>query len=226
MNQRVIYRVLAVALLAAVGAHRYATIRRPAAVGQYHEAIRAAAASIPPNVGGWVGSEIPVPAQAIRVLAPNAIISRRYVNVENGTSAGLLFVHCSDAHDMAGHFPLRCYPAAGWDLRAARSREWAAGDLRVTGSEYEFTRRSRDGAGGETTLVVANCLLRPGGLILPDMNSMTKSIVGAGGQSSGAGQIQVYFDAATTPQQRDAAVEALLGGYRPLVDAVLADIPH
>ena len=222
MGASATYRVVGAVMLAAIATHRYATVRRPAGVAEYHRRVRDAAATIPGHIGSWVGQDVPVPAQAIKVLDPNVIISRKYLNVENGVTAGLLFVHCSDAHDMAGHFPLRCYPARGWDVRASRPRDWNAGSLAVTGSEYEFTAEMLEGRRVDAAMVVDNCLLRPGGQVLRDMETMTRSIVGAGGQSSGAAQIQIYFDASVPPERRDEAVEALVKGYRPVIDAVLA----
>ena len=222
MSAAVVYRVAAAVLLAGAATHRYATVRRPAGVDDYHRRVRDAAAAVPRHIDGWVGEDVPVPAQAIRVLDPNVIISRRYLNVENGLTAGLLFVHCSDAHDMAGHFPVRCYRARGWDVRASRPRDWAAGGLLLTGYEYEFVAGTAEGPGAGAAIVVENCLFRPGGQVLRDMDTMTRSIVGAGGQASGAAQIQIYFEDGVPQDRRDAAVEALVRGYRPLIDAVLA----
>ena len=220
--RRTVYRALASALLAAIAAHRYATVRTPPDVAAYHQHVRAAGPVVPAHIGPWVGTDVPVPTQAVRVLDPNLLVSRRYVNVESGAGAGFLFVHCADAHDMAGHFPLRCYPAAGWELTGSRAREWVVGDLRIAGYEYDFARGSIDGHRG-SSITVASTLFRPGGRVFPDMAGMTRSILGAGGQSSGAAQVQVYFDAPLSQEQRDAAVVALLGGYRPVIDAVLAD---
>ena len=222
MRSSTTYRLLAIVLLCATGAHRLVTLQTPPDVRRYHHRIRTSAASLPRHVGPWVGEDVPVPAQALEVLAPNATVSRRYVNVETGVSAGFLFVHCADAHDMAGHFPARCYPAAGWELKGWRERDWVVGDLRVTGIEYEFTRSSL-GAPGDGTVVVANCLLRPGGRVLRNMDGMTRSVVGAGGQSAGAAQLQVYFGASVPREQRDEAVEALVRGHRDVIDAVLSD---
>ena len=218
-----IYRCLGVILLVAIAVHRYATAHAPASVEQYHQSIRTAAEALPRQIAGWVGEDVPVPVQAVTLLRPNVMLSRRYLNVENGASAGVLFVHCSDAHSMAGHFPLRCYPANGWNLRSASSRDWLAGDLRITGTEYEFSQDELGAPNGERSLVVANCLLRPGGQILRDMDAMAKSIVGAGGQSTGSGQIQIYFDSRVPKAQRDATVAALINGYKPLINAVLAN---
>jgi hypothetical protein len=209
-------------MLAAMGAHRLAVMHRPAQVTAHHQRIREIAATAPRQIHGWVGQDIKVPAQAISVLDPNAIISRRYINLENGNSAGFLLVHCSDAHDMAGHFPLRCYPADGWLRRGSEPRDWQVGDLLVTGTEYQFYRSEGVGQSkSEQTIVVANFLLRPNGKVLRDMNAMAASIVGAGGQRSGAGQVQVYFDAAISREQRDQAIVTLIEGYRPIIDAML-----
>lgn len=214
---------MAFLLLGCMAAHRYVASYRPEGVERYHGQIRAAAKLVPQQIEGWVGRDVPVPAQAIAVLDPNVMLSRQYVNVENGLQAGMMLVHCSDAHDMVGHFPLRCYPAGGWDLRASRERDWIAGGLRITGTEYEFTMAQAGVSGRESAIVVVNCLLRPGGKIFRDMTGMSKSIAGAWGQSSGAGQLQIYFDAKIPQEQRDAAVQALAGGCIPLLQAILAD---
>ena len=221
--KRVVSRVLVFAALAGIAAHRRATVHTPPDVRQYHDRVRAAYRDVPAHFGGWVGQDVPVPAQAVQVLDPNLVVSRRYLNVENGAEAGFMLVHCADAHDMAGHFPLRCYPAAGWELRASRQRVWIVGDLKITGFEYDFTHAPA-GDGRPRAITVANALFRPCGQIFPDMAGMTRSIVGAGGQSSGAGQVQVYFDRAYAPEHRDAAVVSLMAGHRPVLDAILADI--
>jgi hypothetical protein len=223
MNSKLVYRLCAAVLLAAIGAHRLISMHRPASVQAYHERIRAAAALGPRQINAWIGEDVPVPVQALSVLAPNAIISRRYVNVESGMTANFLIVHCSDAHDMAGHFPLRCYPAAGWARRATQPGDWMVGDRRMCGTEYEFYRGgSIEYRGAEQSIIVANCLLRPGGRVLRNMDEMTASIIGAGGQSSGAAQIQVSFDAGVPAEQRKRAVETLLKGYLPLIETILA----
>lgn len=223
MRSSTAYRLLAIVLLGTIAAHRVVTVRTPLDVRRYHERIRVSAASLPRHVGPWVGEDVAVPAQAMQVLVPNAIVSRRYYNVETGASAGFLFVHCSDAHDMAGHFPLRCYPAAGWDLKGWHDRDWVVGDLRVTGTEYEFTKLTLGAQGSEGTIVVANCLFRSGGRVLRNMDGMTRSVVGPGGQSAGAAQLQVYFDGSVPLEQRNAAVEALVRGHRDVIDAVLSN---
>src|SRR5688572_18549062 len=127
------YRVLAVLVLLGIAGHRFATLHKPEGVAEYHARVQAAAKDLPRSFEGWVGEDIPVPARAISVLDPNVIISKRFLNVENGVTAGFLLVHCGDAHDMVGHYPMRCYPAQGWTLKSQRQRDWVLDGLAVTG---------------------------------------------------------------------------------------------
>jgi hypothetical protein len=217
---KMVWRTSALVMLAGIAVHHAVAMHKPAGIVEYHARAREVAARVPSKIDAWVGEDVRVPVQAMTVLRPNVMISRRYVNVENGATAGVLLVHCADAHAMAGHFPLRCYPARGWNLVRSRPRDWQAGDLRVTGTEYEFTLDDQE-TRTTSNIVVANCLLRPG-MILRDMDGMTRSILGAGGQALGAAQVQVYFDSAVSEAKRDEAIVALLKGYRPVIDAVVA----
>ncbi len=223
MKMRNTYRLLAVFILTAIGIQRAVAMHRPASMVRYHEKIRAVAELLPKRIGAWVGEDVPVSVQATTLLRPNVMISRRYVNIENGLTAGFLLVHCSDAHAMAGHFPLRCYPARGWDVQSSVPRDWMVEDLTITGMEYTFTI-SIQSAGGkrQQSIVVANCLLRPGNKILRDMDAMVSSVIGAGGSASGAAQLQICFDAGVSREDRDAAIVALLGGYAQTVRTILS----
>jgi hypothetical protein len=220
MSATTIYRLLALGFLAAIGAQRYAAVHRSPDVEHYQDRVRAAAELVPGRIGAWVGKDAPVPVQALSVLKPNVMLSRRYVNVENGLTASVLLVHCADAHHMVGHFPMRCYPARGWEARSGEPHDWMVGDLRLTGMEYQFVRQTFT---GEQSVVVANCLLRPSGQVLRTMEEMTGTFTGAtGGTSSGAGQIQVIFESSVPPERREQAIRTLLAGYRPVLDAILA----
>jgi hypothetical protein len=218
-----LYRIFGVVILAGVALQRAVAMHRPESMVRNHEHIRALAEALPHRIGAWVGEDVVVPVQALNVLRPNVMLSRRYVNLENGCNAGFLLVHCSDAHAMAGHFPLRCYTARGWDVQGSRPRDWKVDSLLLSGMEYTF---SLDGEGmgskGARSIIVANCLFRPGGKVLRDMDAMIKSVIGAGGQASGAGQMQIYFDAGVPQNERDAAVVALAGGYKEVIEAILS----
>jgi hypothetical protein len=221
MKAMIVWRLCTVLLLAAMGAHRYANLRRPADVQRYQQRIRDSVEQVPSHVGPWVAQDVKTPSQALSVLQPNVMISRQYVNIESGLSAGLLLVHCADAHSMVGHFPLRCYPADGWQVISSTPRDWDVNGVLFTGTEYAFSKQE---LGQEPRkIVVANCLMRPDGKLLRDMKSMTRSLIGAGGEMSGAGQIQIYFDAGIPQAKRDATIEVLVNAYRPVIDAILAD---
>jgi hypothetical protein len=213
-------RIAAAALLAGIGAQNLLSAHKSAGVGRYQSAIRAAGNSVPMRIEAWVGHAVPVPARALTVLQPNLLISRQYLNVETGVTAGLFVVHCNEAHSMVGHFPLRCYKAQGWDLVRSQPRDWQIDSLKLTGTEYEFSRTSPQGQ--TQTLTVANCLLRPNGKIFRDMDGLTGDIVGAFGSSSGAGQVQVYFFQPVVQADRDAAVVSLTRGCLPVLNAILA----
>ena len=221
MNSPLTWRVLAVLLLTGLAVQRFATARKPIGTDEYYHQIRLAADDVPSHIGPWIGQDVTVPVQALTLLKPNVMISRRYIDIENGAVAGVIFVHCSDAHDMAGHFPLRCYPADDWQVRSARPRDWMAADLRITGTEYQFFKEDR---AGQHSVVVANCVLRPNGQVLRDMGAgWARSIAGTGGELTGAGQLQIYLDASLPEAQRDQAIQTLLAGYRPLIDVILRD---
>jgi hypothetical protein len=57
------------------------------------------------------------------------------------------------------------------------------------------------------------------------MDSLSNSILGADGQSTGAGQLQVVFDARVPAEQRDATVAVLAAGYQPIIEAILSRPP-
>ena len=223
MRLQNVYRLLAGLILAAIGIQHAVAMHRPASTVRYHERVKAAAELVSKHIGPWVGEDVPVAVQATTLLRPNVMVSRRYVNIENGLTAGFLFVHCSDAHAMAGHFPLRCYPARGWDVRNSAVRDWSVDGLAISGMEYTFSSPENSTSPHQPQLVVvANFLLRPGVKVLRDMDAMVSSVIGAGGPASGAGQMQIYFDASVPQEDRDAAIVTLVGGYADSIRTILA----
>jgi hypothetical protein len=222
MKAGTIYKLVAAAILIAVGLQRSFVTARPPNIEKYQAHIRDVAAAAPADFGAWVGTDAPVSIQALTLLKPNVMISRSYLNIETGEHAGLLLVHCADAHAMAGHFPLRCYPARGWKVRSSLPRDWKVGVRSLTGTEYEFTMDADQPGEKAQAIVVANCLMRPGGQVFRDMTGLSRSILGSGGEAMGSGQIQVYFDASVPRAERDKAIVAILGGYEPVIDAILA----
>jgi len=164
--------------------------------------------------------------RATKLLAPNLMISRHYVNVENGQTVGLLVVHCGDAHDMVGHYPVQCSRADGWNLTTAKQASWHIGERTFNGMEYSFVLPPASRNEVAHTITIDNFLLRPNNKIMKDMDELSAAIIGAAGQAAGAGQIQVsFYDSTLTAEERHAIVEEILSGYRPVIDAILAEIP-
>ena len=222
-NSKVISRITAMVILGAVAVQNYAARLSAPDFEAYRASIRDAAARIPDRIGPWIGHDVAVPTRALTVLQPNVLISRDYLNIESSLHVGVLFVHCADAHHMVGHFPARCFPADGWQFVRSEPVDWLAGDLRLVGTEYEFFMQEiGEDVSGQQRIIVDNCLLRPGGMVLRDMDGVSSSIVGATGQASGVGEIQFYFDASIPVDQRRNAMAELSAGYRPLIDAVLS----
>jgi hypothetical protein len=225
MNAAILYRLAAVTLLGIVAGQQLLAKQRSPAVKAYHENIKQSATQVPNLIGPWVGVDVPVIARAVKLLAPNILISRKYTNVENGQLTGILIVHCPDAHDMVGHYPPRCYPAEGWDLQSARPITWTLGTQTYDAIEYSFTLPPANPDEPVHTIVIENFLMRPGA-VLKDMESLSRAIMGAQGQAAGAGQMQVYFyDTKLTEAQRAAIFHELVQGYRPVIEAILKEIP-
>jgi hypothetical protein len=216
-------RTAAAVILAALAVQQYVLERRTGSAEAYQRHIRQIAQTAPLRVGAWIGRDVPVPAEAQVKLKPNMLISRLFTNVADGRTAGLLLEHCADAHDMAGHFPPHCFPANGWTAVASRPRDWSVDGLHLTGTEYTFALTDET-AGVQKSMVVMNCLFRPGGLVLRDMDELARASALSGGEGVGAGQLQFYFDSQMPAGQRDAAAVELLRGYRELIEAILADV--
>ena len=213
---------MAVVLLMIFAIHRHLVLRAPIGVENYFQRIRIAANDAPWQIEGWIGQDVPMPVQALNTLQPDVVVSRRYTNVETGSVAGVLLVHCVDAHQMVGHFPSRCYPAQGWHLDDLLPRDWNVGNIELHCNEFHFSKNDLDAAG---SIVVINCMLRPGGAVLRDMNALSRSVVGAYGPRMGAGQLQIYFDTSVPREQRDAAVTSLVTGFTPALRAILEISP-
>jgi hypothetical protein len=103
--------------------------------------VRAALDAIPYKIGSSVGTETEPTAAAVRLLSPNRILERRYIDPATGLGFSLLVVHCGDARDMDGHFPPVCYPAHGWKLGTSHVEDVMIGNEHAQVRVYEFARR-------------------------------------------------------------------------------------
>src|SRR4051794_3347878 len=111
----------------------------------------------------WTAVEHKPETAAVRLLRPNEILSRRYV--QNTTSgrpmiAELLIVQCRDSRDMTGHYPPICYRNIGHELVYAQHRPGLSVDgVAVPYTEYKFGKYTH---GHAETIFVYDFFVVPG----------------------------------------------------------------
>ncbi len=223
--------ILCLGLLGAISAENRSHVK-PADVEPYYTRTAQAMDQVPYRIGPWVGKDDNIPTPAIKLLRPNRIVSRTYVDTRPdrwaaGGRASLLIVQCRDAGDMVGHYPPKCYVSSGMiadDPVKGTQRTWTLDQgMSITGTEYEFTHRLRT----ETyKLVVYNFLLVPGKGIQPTMAAVEKSASDYQQRYYGATQFQLVFRSPENMQMsrelKDEAFKALIGANVPLIHSLMA----
>jgi len=216
--------LLSVALLSALMA-RELTYPKATDAAPYHANVRTAAAQVPHRYRGWVGSDIEPMAAAVKLLKPNYILNRRFINNELDAAATVLVVHCTDARDLAGHYAGNCYPANGW--RETDKTPWRqqVGGFDVSGVFYTYDIAQ---AGGRHELWVANFLLLPDGQIVGDMETVYQVASDYLRRFYGAGQFQIVMDGrqAADPELRQRVIRDMIDIARPMLTAILAETQH
>jgi hypothetical protein len=208
--------LLATIFLVGIGAE-WLWLPKPANAEAYHQRIRAAAAEMPLRVGNWIGAETPVPDAAVKMLSPNVIISRRYLNVVTAGEASLLLVQCGDARDIVVHYPPICLCNSGWTLADAKPRDWNVGGLLVRGTEYQFTMRSLDQM---SSIVVDNFMVLPTGSIVRNMDAVNDAASDVQRRYFGAAQVQIITPAAMPAADRESVFSELVGSMAHTIDAI------
>lgn len=102
-----------------------------------HDRIRRVLEGVPLRCGEWIGEEQPLAPAAVELLRPNASLSRSYRRIGGDERVMLSLIHCSDARDMAGHYPPICYPSHGWSLDLPLDASMRAGGLRDSAVDPE-----------------------------------------------------------------------------------------
>lgn len=211
--------LVCVGLLAAVYGE---TLRRvqPANVEPFHTQAREEIESVPYQLGGWVGSDSAIPPAAMKLLHPNVMLSRMYVNpAEMGQWCGLLIEECRDSRDMLGHYPPICYPAHGMTQISGQQRDWDVAGIPVHGMEYRFT--TTDG-GQSHVLPVYNFMIVPGVGCVRDMNALQKAAKDYQLRYFGAAQIQLTFPPNLNEQQQDQIFSDLLSPNASMLRMLIA----
>lgn len=188
-----------------------------AAVDAYHSRVRATRSAVPHVIGDWVGRDIAVPQSAIEILHPNVLLNRRYENTRTGETASVLFVQCSDARDLQGHYPPNCYPAHGMIPGTEVAREWHVGAQSIPGVRYRFRRGT---AGAETHMVIDNFMVLPTGAFGRDMNDVVQVAKDRKLRHFGAAQVQILTDESMSDERRDDVLREFVRGLRPLLHSL------
>jgi len=214
------YPVVAMALLIGMGLE-WLSLPKPASADAYHRRVRLAADQVPMRIGAWVGQDVPIPSAAVKMLSPNAVISRRYTNVASGLQAELLLVQVSDARDIVAHYPPVCMVNAGWTLSSAMPRDWVVGDIVVHGTEYQFNIQSIDRS---ASTMVCNFMVLPDGPIVPNMDAVDRAAENVARRYFGAAEVQLVMSADSTRAQRDDSFVALIAGMKETLQAIRSGV--
>jgi len=208
-----------------------------------HDRIRRVLEAVPLRCGEWIGEEQPLAPAAVELLRPNASLSRSYRRIGSDDRAAISLIHCSDARDMAGHYPPICYPAHGWSLSRLgdgsldggigtppspkvedgfESIELVLRDGRVV--PLRVYRFSRLGEGlAEIKMTILSAFILPDGGWGSDLGVIRDAQSRRRVSREGVAQLQVLFagwpstDAVTEP------AKSLLGALPPAVLDVLSD---
>ncbi len=183
----------------------------------YHDRSKIAVESIPRIFKGWSGSDVPLPAEAVKLLKPNAILCRKYedtgaAGLHTREPASLLVVQCRESRDMVGHYPKNCYPSSGWIELSAEPFDGSVGGVNIPATEYHFARTSM---GMTMRQCVYNFLIVPGtGQIVADIKGVEQAAEDYQQRYFGAAQFQVIMNADLPREEREEI-------YRTFVEACL-----
>lgn len=180
-------------------------------------AIRDALSAAPFLVDGrLVGQDQELPTEAMKLLKPNAVLSRNYADIARGRSYGFVMVHATDLNDMVGHYPPICYPSAGWtEADGGGLRTLDLGFTTVPVREYRFARRAENGQDVEVRVF--------SGFILPDGSTTTemRELRARAGRRSlaaaGAAQFQMIVPVGYSDEESLAAMAAIMKSTEPVL---------
>lgn len=195
-----------------------ATHTRPIDAAPFHARAKAAVEAFPQVIGDWTGSDVPVPDAAVKLLHPNALVSRRYISHGNGgheaISADLLISQCADPRDMTGHYPRNCYPSNGEPLLSTRTFRLKVDTLWIEGIEYQFVARPGQGIDRKS---VYNFFVVPDCGIMADIGAVLAAASDHDRRCFGVAQFQVIMDADLSTEVRDEVFATLVGADVPLI---------
>ena len=223
--------VLCLALLGGmVVQHRSRLRPDDAVVRNYHERAKEAVNEMPPmpHIDGvtWNAEARKPETAAVRLLKPNVILSRHYVEGVTDRyprTADLLIVQCRDSRDMTGHYPPICYKNIGYEMVEAKARPPVqVGGESVPFTEYHFEKWSQ---GQPQRLCIYNFFVVPGRGVVRDIEGVHEAAEDYERRFFGAAQFQVLIPLNQVPrrQDRDAIFASLLQSHPDLIETLKSD---
>jgi hypothetical protein len=79
--------------------------------------------AFPTQIGNWIGRDVPIAENILRVAANDDSLNRLYVNEPDNQMANVYIAYTARPRTMLGHRPLVCYPAGGWILEDTQKAE-------------------------------------------------------------------------------------------------------
>ena len=220
MTLRLISIFVCALMLVGVTAERRSYAPPKSAV-EYHARVKAASLAVPMQFGSWIGKDIPVSADAAKMLQPNVLINRQYQNTVTGISVGYLLVQSKDARAIQDHFPPVCYMTRGYEREMQVPVQWQCEDMLVNGTEYIFSRFGQIDTG---SMVIDNFIIMPDGSFMPNMDAAKGAAGDLHKRFFGAAQFQLVFSRQVSEQDRQDAMQAFLGESRSVLLAIRSGI--
>ena len=192
-------------------------------IKRHHEVISGILDEFPYKLGTWVGIDVALPSAATAILRPNGYVNRRYSQIGQPNSVVLGIIHCEDVRDMDGHFPPRCYPAAGWSQVGEEDIKISLQSQTEYMKLYQFERATQ--AGLEERKSVVSAFIAPDAGLLTSMESLQK--IGSSSLNSsklGVAQLQlVYSDNLDIPTIREHANDILSHFPNRLIEKLMTN---
>ena len=195
------------------------------AIAAHRARIAETVAALPPRFGPWIGTDVPVPSGAQRILTPNALVCRDMRTLEGDDRATFILVHCSDVRDMLGHWPPVCYRADGWEREEETPHEIEIsldGRPTLKALRHRFARFREEGL--PERIEVWTAFLAPRSEPTGNLDAFRARAGRRGTSSLGLAQLQVVLPSEIDEPRRDEIVRNMFADLPAnLLDALAAD---
>ena len=189
-------------------------------VTEYHQSVAKAIDSIPYRIGNWIGTDIEAPRDAVKLLRPNRLLQRDYVDPATRERFSLLVVHCASLDDMIGHYPPICYPAHGWrkdEDQGVRETTFELDGMRFPARNYRFYRLI---SSTRQDMNVFSFFVLPDGRIVSDMERLREVAGNRARAQFGAAQVQIVGGEHLPPDVRAEKMEEFVQAIEKVLRTV------